>query len=103
MDPALAITVEGGEHFHQVLNVVVEPERSGGQRRHTGVGPVRNVDVAVRQQGFHSAAQERGVMARHGRHNQQPRLLRVLQAGLGEVNHTAVGLLPHHLFRDIVN
>ena len=63
------------EHGAQIVDVIVEIERPDSERDHARVRPVGDVDVAMRQERFDRAAQERGVMAGHGRDDQQFRLL----------------------------
>jgi hypothetical protein len=58
------------QEIHQVLGVFVEAELSLIGRNVAGVVPVGDVDVVVLQQGFHGAAQQRGEVAGHRRHQQ---------------------------------
>ncbi len=62
------------QHRDHVVDVVVEIERAVRQRHHAGVDPFGDVDVVVGQEALDRAAQQRRVVARHRRDDQQPRL-----------------------------
>ena len=64
-----------------VVHVVVEVELALGQGHQTGVLPVGDIDLVVLQHGAHRIAQQRGVVARQGGHDQHHRL--VLEFGQG--------------------
>ena len=63
------------EELHQVIHVIVEPERTVGERHVAGIMPIGDVDVVVGQQGAHRAAQQRGEMARERRDDEHLGLL----------------------------
>jgi hypothetical protein len=62
------------QHLDHVVDVVVEIEAAFRHRHHARIDPVGDVDVVVRQEGFDRAAQQRRVVARHRRDDQQLRL-----------------------------
>ena len=66
---------EVSEHQPQIVDVIVEIERSERERHEARVRPVRDVDVAVRQELLDRSAQQRRVMAGHRRDNQELRLI----------------------------
>ena len=59
------------EHGDDVVDIVVEIEEPLGERDHARIDPVGDVDVGMRQHGLDRAAQQRGVVARHGRDDQE--------------------------------
>ena len=59
------------EDLDDVVDVVVEVEAALGQRHHARIAPVGDVHLGMRQHRLHRAAQERGVVARHGRDDQE--------------------------------
>jgi hypothetical protein len=69
---ARADLVEEGD---EVVGVVLQPEAAGMERNVARVMPVGDVDVVILQQRLHGAAQQRGEMAGHRRHQQHARLL----------------------------
>ena len=93
------VAAEEAEHVGHGVDVVVEIEAAGGQRHVARVLPVGDVDLVVGQERLDRAAQERGEVARHGRHQQQARMLR----GAGridvalEMDEAAERRLPHDL------
>ncbi len=58
------------EQLDQVVDVVVEVEGALHQRHHARVDPVGDIDIVAREHGLDRAAQQRGEMARHRRHDQ---------------------------------
>ena len=68
------VAVQEVQHRDHVVDIVVEVEPAFGERHHAGVGPIGDIDVVVRQQAFHGPAQQRGIVTRHRRHDQQARL-----------------------------
>ncbi len=58
----------------QVIDVVVEIERTLRHRDHARVDPFGEVDVVIWQKAFDRAAQERRVVSRHGRDDEEARL-----------------------------
>ena len=58
---------EGDQH----VDIVVEVETPRARRHHLGVAPVGDVDVVPGQEPLHRAAQQRGVVARHGGDDEQ--------------------------------
>ena len=81
-----------------VVDIVVEIEAAGVERHVLGVAPVGDVDVVARQHPLHRAAQQRGVMARHGCHDQQ--LLLAFDALAPEPLELAERLAQHDLLED---
>ena len=63
----------------EVVGVVLQPEPALVGRNVARVVPVGDVDVVILQQRLHGAAQQRGEMAGHRRHQQQAGLLRRLR------------------------
>ena len=63
------------QNLDQVVDVVVQAEIAVDDRDDPRVRPVGDVDVAMGQEGRDRAAQERRVMARHRRDDQELRLL----------------------------
>ncbi len=57
-----------------MVDVFIEAESAFRQGDVPRVLPVGDIDIVVRQQDGHGAAQQSGEMARHGRHDQHPRL-----------------------------
>ena len=94
------VAAEESEHGDHGVDVVVEVEAAGGQRHVARILPVRDVDLVLGQERLDGAAQKRGEVARHGRDQQQPRVLRGegrIDVAL-EMEKAAEGRLPHHLF-----
>ena len=61
------------EEFDHIVDIIVEIEATVGQRHQLRVAPVGDVDVCDRQHPLDRAAQQRGIMARHRRDDQQLR------------------------------
>ncbi len=68
------VAAEQVQHGDEVVDVVVEIEAALGERHHARVDPFGDVDVVIGQEGFDRAAQQRRIVARHRRHDQQLRL-----------------------------
>ena len=85
--------------FNDIIDVIVEIELARRQGHHARIDPVGDVDVMRLQELLDRAAQQRGVMARHRRHDDKARLLRRIgrQVAL-EMQEMAERLVPHHLF-----
>ena len=84
------------QHRDQVVDVVVEIEAALRQRHHPRVDPFGDVDVVVGQEGLDRAAQQRRVVARHRRDDEQAWLRparRVLERAL-EMQQPAERPLP---------
>ena len=84
------------QHRDHVVDVVVEIEAPVGERHHAGIDPFGDVDVVVRQERLDGAAQQRRVVARHRRDDQQfglRPLRRVLERAL-EMQQPAERPLP---------
>ena len=91
------------EHRAQVVDVIVEIEAAERQRRHARVGPVGDVDAVGRQERLDRAAQQRRVMARHRRDDQQLRLIEVTgQVGTDEMQQIAERPAPDDLLEHLV-
>ena len=68
--------------FSDVVDVIVEMKFALRHRDQTRVFPVGDVDLVVRQHGPHGVAQQSGVVAREGRHDQHNGLhLEPIQGG----------------------
>ena len=91
------VAAEHVQHGDDVIDVVVEIEAAVRHRHHARVGPFGDVDVVIGQEGFHRAAQQRRVVARHRRHDQQLRLRAARRAreGAFEMQKPAERTLPH--------
>ena len=80
-----------------VAHVIVQVERARRQRHHARVDPVGHVDVVGGQQGAHGVAQQRGMMARQRRHQQDLRVfLRGVPHVAVEVHQATEGLVQGH-------
>ena len=90
------VAAEHVQHGDDVVDVVVEIEAAFRHRHRAGVAPIGDVDVVVGQKRFHRAAQQRGVMARHRRDDQQFRLrpARHVRKGALEMQQPAERPLP---------
>ena len=90
------VAAEHVQHGDDVVDVVVEIEAAFRQRHHARVAPIGDVDVVIGQEGLHRAAQQRGVVARHRRHDQQFRLrpARRAREGALEMQQPAERPLP---------
>ena len=62
------------QKLDQMGDIIVEAEPAGRHRNVTGIVPVGDIDVMLRQHGAHGPAQERREMARERRHDQDARL-----------------------------
>ena len=84
------------QHLDDVIDVVVEIEAAFAQGHHAGIGPIGDVDLMRRQQGFDRATQQRRVMAGHRRNDQHARLRAAQRTGelAIEVEQLAERLLP---------
>ncbi len=85
------------QHLDQVIDVVLEIEAARGERHHPGIGPVGDVDLMGRQEGFDRAAQQRRIVTGHRRHDQHARLRaaqRPRQLAI-EMQQPAERLFPH--------
>ena len=82
-DVAIAVNaLQVANEFLHVVDVVVEVEFTFRQRYQAGVFPVGDVDLVVLEHGFNGVAQQGGVVAGQGRHNQHGRLgLEFFQGG----------------------
>ena len=89
------------QHLDQVVGVVVEVEAPRSEGHIACVRPVGDEDVVLGQHRLDRAAQQRGVVPRHRRHDED---LRVADAGCGEhaaeMQETAEWLGPDHLLED---
>ena len=75
------------EDLLEIIDVVVEIEVAGGERNGARIRPVGDVDAMGGQEGLDRAAQQRRVMARHRRDDQQLGLL--LMVGHGRAARNA--------------
>ncbi len=89
-----------------MVDIVVKVEAALEQGHVAGVGPVGDVDVVVLQETAHRAAQQGGVVARQGRHDQHGGAAIAAAGGgqvLGILDETLQldpGRLPHRLHLD---
>ena len=82
------------EEADDVIHIVVEVELALVQRHGLGIGPVGHEHAVVLQHALDRAAQQRGVMAAHGRNDQQSR--RILgQVCAVELFQIAEGAIEH--------
>ena len=90
------VAAELVQHLDDVIDIVLEIEAALGQRHHARIGPVGDVDLVGRQEGFDGTAQQRRVMAGHRRHDQHPRLRAAQRAGqlAIEIQQPAERLFP---------
>ena len=64
------VTLEQAEHVLQRRDIIVEIERAGELRHHPRIDPIRDVDLVIGQQRLDRAAQQRGKVPGHWRHEQ---------------------------------
>jgi hypothetical protein len=89
------------QHRDQIVDVVVEIEAALGERHHARIRPVGDVDVVAGQHRVDGAAEQRRVMARHRRDDQELLLVgRLVAAGLLEIEELAEGPLPDDALMD---
>ena len=90
------VAAEHVQHLDDVIDIVVEIEAAFGQRHHPRIGPVGDVDLMGRQEGFDRAAQQRRVVAGHRRHDQHARLRAAQRPGqlAIEIQQPAERLFP---------
>ena len=81
----MRVAAQQMQHGDDVVDVVIEIEATLRERHHARVDPFGHVDVVIGQKSFDRAAQQRRVMARHRRHDQQ--------LGLRPPRHVAEGAL----------
>ena len=81
------------EKGDDVIDIIVEIEPPFRPRNQLRVAPVGNIHLMLGQHAFHRAAQQRGIMARHRRHDQQ--LGRTLNPLAREALQLAEGLLQN--------
>ncbi len=86
------------EELDQIVDIIVEVEAAGIERDELGVAPVGDEDVVARQHPLDRAAQQRRIMARHRRDDQQ--LRPVLHALAAEMLELAERLAEHDLLVD---
>ncbi len=68
--------------INDIIDVIVQPEAAFGDRHHTGIAPVSDVNIMLWQHGFHRAPQQGGEMAGQGRDDQQLWIVRALGLAL---------------------
>ena len=85
------------EELDQIIDIVVEVEAAFTGRHQAGVAPIGDVYLVIGQQPLHRAAQQRGIMARHWRHNQDARITPSGHVAL-KILELAKGLPQHHGF-----
>ena len=93
------VAAEEAEHVDHRVDVVVEIERAGRQRHVARILPVGDVDLVIGQERLDGAAQQRGEMARHRRHQQQARVARGAGGSMSRLKCTRRqnGVCQHHL------
>ena len=87
----MAVAIDGlqvADEFLHVVDVVVQVELAIRQRHQAGVLPVSDVDLVVLQHGLDRVAQQGGVVARQGGHDQHHGLGFELGQGRGIVRET---------------
>ncbi|GAA0266383.1 hypothetical protein GCM10008965_38060 [Methylorubrum aminovorans] len=76
------------------IDVVIETKPAGARRHLTGIDPVGDEDLMAVEEDLDSAAQQRGVVARHRRDDQKLRLGLQLRGRLAEGDDAAERALP---------
>ena len=89
----MRVRADEANEIDEIVDEVVEVEASGGEWHVAGVGPIRNVNVMLRQHGLDGAAQQRRVMARHRCDDQNLGVVALSAFGLvaAEMNEVAEG------------
>ena len=92
----VGVAAEQMQDRDQIVDVVVEIEAALRNRHHARVDPLGDVDVVVGQEALDGAAQQRRVMPRHRRDDEQARLRTARQVleGALEMQQAAEGPLP---------
>ena len=98
MRAGIPLGSDRSQEIGQVVDIVVEVEAAVRQRHQLRIAPVGDVDVGRDQHPPHRVAQQRRVMARHRRHDQQ--LGSAGHAFANEMLELAEGLAQHDLFTD---
>ena len=73
----MAVAIDGlqvANEFLNIVDVIVQMEFTIGQRHQACVFPIGDVDLVALQHGLDSVAQQGGVVARQGSHDQHHRL-----------------------------
>ena len=86
------------QHVDNVVDVVIEVEAAGCERYHACIHPVGDIHVMVRQHVLHRAAQQRRIVARHGRNDKEFRFLAQTAcpgSALFKIDEPAERPLPH--------
>ena len=86
------------EELDQIIDIVVEVEAAVRQRHQLRIAPVGDVDVAAREQALDRPAQQRRIVARHRRDDQQARTL--VDAFAGEMLELPERLAENDLLVD---
>ena len=71
--PRIALGTDMREKLDHIVDIVVEVELALAGRHQLRVAPIGDVDIRHRQHPLHRAAQQRGIVAGHRRHDQQLR------------------------------
>ena len=98
----MQVRAQGANEFLDVVNIVMQVERAFRHRHHTGVGPVRDVDVVFLDQFAHGFAQQRRMMAGQGCYQQHHRLLNRIAGSkvFLEVQQTTKRLFHRNLLKN---
>src|ERR1700704_5485027 len=92
----MGVAAEQMQHRDQIVDVIVEIEAALPDRDYFRVDPFGDVDVVIGQKAFDRAAQQRRIMARHRRDDEQARLrtARQMLEGALEMQQPAERPLP---------
>ena len=86
-------------NLDEIIDVIVKIEMFP-HGHHPRILPIRDVDVVMRKKGFDRAAQQRGVMTRHGGDDQKLGLGRARREVAPKSQEPAKWLGPDNLFLD---
>ena len=96
------IGTEKGHDLAHIVDIVIKIETAFIERDETRIDPVGDIDFMGRQKGFHRAAQQGRIMARHRRDDQDFRLADMLAINHPvEMDHIAKCFLEHDAFGDL--
>ena len=82
------------QHRDDIIDIIIKIELAFLHGNHAGIDPVGDVDIRIRHQCFHRAAQQRGVMAGHRRDDQDLRIVAVRRDPAFEVDQVAERTAP---------
>ena len=92
------IRTEESQHITHIIDIIIQIETARRHRHKAGVDPIGDIDFMGLDEGFDRAAQQRGVMARHRRDNQQFGLAHTVAVDHPvKMDQIAKGILPHDM------